>query len=293
MGGTLPAAAGQGDASGAGRRGLVAAVALWAACAAPPTGEHSGEDTAGPVGTEAPLPSACAAAVDLIEDGAALGEGWQWSIETSATDELAGSCAASPGGEAVFRFTPPRGGPWRLSSADSEAPTALSVRADCADAASERACAPTRPPIPHAERVLDLAADETVWVIVERLDGLVPTLATLTAQPLDAPPAPPRVIDGAARCAEDGHVDLWLRAEAVERPIVAAWLGPWRGGGRMPCAERRVVAGALTLDGGAVRYEGALDCGARPRRVRVAVEDAGGHRSAPVDLPCAPAEAAR
>ena len=169
----------------------------------PVGGEPVGGEPVGgePVGGGEPPPRfECGRGVlvfDLNAEGTPANGGFTLEGQTSDTDEFFGSCTPemSVGSEAVVKFTAPSAGFWTATSAGSELNTIMYALSDCNDGFTEipGACNDDANAEEQTSRILlDLEADEVVYIFVDQFDGEGAADFQLSLEPVTS--APP-VID--------------------------------------------------------------------------------------------------
>jgi hypothetical protein len=169
----------------------------------PVGGEPVGGEPVGgePVGGGEPPPRfECGRGVlvfDLNAEGTPANGGFALEGQTSDTDEFFGSCTPemSVGSEAVVKFTAPSAGFWTATSAGSELDTIMYALSDCNDGFTEipGACNDDANAEEQTSRILlDLEADEVVYIFVDQFDGEDAADFSLSVEPVTS--APP-VID--------------------------------------------------------------------------------------------------
>jgi len=181
---------------------------------APPTGTPAATgDTAAPE----PL-GVCGDAWPLHDHGAA--PLFATTFTTRPDDLEQASCGpGEPGSEVVVDFVPPAGGLWWLQAHADGVRTRLSLRADCADPASESACRDQATELHDSEIFADLGAGVPVSLLVERRVGLAPVDVEVRAERVADRPAPPALTAPEARCGDDDRVFVDALIEPGDRPV--------------------------------------------------------------------------
>ncbi|MCA9547468.1 MAG: hypothetical protein KC613_23855, partial [Myxococcales bacterium] len=113
------------------------------------------------------------------------GDGFRIQVTTGDDDVFAGTCTAggASGAEALVTFTAPRAGDWRFAT-EGELDTVLYARSACLDEGSELACNDDiggEAMLLTSAVLVPLAANETIYLVVDLYDGLEPTQVGLTA----------------------------------------------------------------------------------------------------------------
>ncbi|MFH1810524.1 MAG: hypothetical protein ABIJ09_17415 [Pseudomonadota bacterium] len=129
-------------------------------------------------------PCATSAVLELQDDGDG---NFSLSGSLSTSDGLRGSCASDYlASETVVRFVAPTAGRYRFSTAASAASldSVLSLRSVCGEPLSELGCDDNSGPGLRSQLFADLAASETVYVIVDQYRGLVASAFTLEVDPI-------------------------------------------------------------------------------------------------------------
>ena len=170
---------GAGGAGGGGEGGAVGVLDMGAT-PEPDQGEEPPEAECGPDVT----------VLDLNAAGTADGTAFELTGSTGADDYFTGGCTSegSIGSDAVVRFTAPTAGFWMFSTVDSAIQdTVLYALEDCNDGFSEKACSDDiGEGNAQSQLLVELAADETVYLIVDQFDGLDPAEFQLRAEPSTA-----------------------------------------------------------------------------------------------------------
>lgn len=123
---------------------------------------------------------------EATPDGAALA----YAGETGTRDVFAASCSGeTEGSEAVLRFSAPEAGFWVFSTAGVGFDSILYALGDCNDGFTELACNDDIAQDDLSSRILlELEADETVYLFVDQLRGTSATPFRVTAERIDAEP---------------------------------------------------------------------------------------------------------
>ncbi|MSP74275.1 MAG: hypothetical protein EXR76_19255 [Myxococcales bacterium] len=170
---------GVGGAGGGGEGGAVAVLDMGAT-PEPGMGEEPPEAECGPDVT----------VLDLNAEGTADGTAFNLTGSTGADDYFTGGCTSegSIGSDAVVRFTAPTAGFWMFSTVGSAIEdTVLYALEDCNDGFSEKACSDDiGEGNTQSQLLVELAADETVYLIIDQFDGVDPAEFQLRAEPSTA-----------------------------------------------------------------------------------------------------------
>lgn len=162
-------------------------------------GGGAGGGEGGGAGGGDDLTGICGPGIDVLDFADAVQEGdtWVFRGSMSGNDDYTGGCdtSESPGSDRVIRVVAPEAGSWSFSTAGSSARTIVYALGDCRDGFSERACSAGDDR--GAEILVQLSADEEVFLIVDRWVGTPASDFVLTAEILDV--AAP-TLDGG-----DGH----------------------------------------------------------------------------------------
>ena len=240
--------------------------------------------------------AACDSALDLVADGQRQGNGYAISSRTGEIDEFTGSCGQAPGSDRVVAFTAPAGGQWLFETAGEEIDTLLYVRSTCSDAGSELACNDDVGGGPLTSSVLlDLNANQTVFLVVDQFESLAAAAFELSAQQADF--SAPTINEADSIVVRDGD-SLSIELHGADADGDAATL-----------AISLLDAGGNPIDIGDGNTEGLLDGtpewngdrfimlltvnvgGYMFEDVRIAVEDLQGLRSQAIDwIPDAPTQ---
>jgi hypothetical protein len=224
----------------------------------------NGTDPLDPGDDTVVVPPVCDAVRDLNLEGDFDGTAYTLTA-TTGLDELDASCqGSSPGGDVAITFTAPSADTWRISTAGSSVGTTLSVWDGCGTA--ERACHDPFLPAGTGELWVDLAASETVTIVVERDAGLLAADVQLTVRP-EPQPEPPVLDSLELVCGVD---DLGVRATVTEtdHPVVGATLTTTDAAGLSTETRHTVLTLPWTY---AAPLDGTTD-------VSVTLEDAAGQR---------------
>ncbi|MFT4703559.1 MAG: hypothetical protein ACI81R_001251 [Bradymonadia bacterium] len=146
------------------------------------------------------LVTACDIATPISGAGTYTGT----TVDGSAT--MSGSCGVDGRApEVVLAFTAPSAGGWCVDTFASEFDTRLSVRTTCDDASTELVCTDDTGALRQSEAQLELAAGQTVYVIVEGYDGAAGIYALEVVE--GACPVPGEICNNGMDDDDDDDVD--------------------------------------------------------------------------------------